>query len=253
MPASAAHYAFGKSVIKGLSAEILQLISENKNYFILGTQGPDLLFYHKPLSKSEISKLGHDIHSRSAEDFLSNCLKKDLKNNPPAFAYLLGFCCHYGLDRSCHPYVYSVVGDDNPLHISLETDFDKFIIKKHNLSLNRQKYLPIVSNVNQIAMLYDISEAEANSAMENFRRLTKLLDNYKFVKLAEKAFGKNGHYSNLSINKPMHYHCEAEELYRLFEGALLSTCDLLSNFYTAVMENLIMPDDFKENFDGIII
>ena len=44
MPATYAHYKFGKKVYRALPGELREMIKENKAAYLLGLHGPDLLF-----------------------------------------------------------------------------------------------------------------------------------------------------------------------------------------------------------------
>ena len=58
MPAIYAHLRFGEEVAKMLSKPYAKFIEKHKDAFHLGTQGPDILFYHRPMKKknNEIRK-----------------------------------------------------------------------------------------------------------------------------------------------------------------------------------------------------
>ena len=64
MPATYAHYIFGKKVYRALPGELREMIKENKAAYLLGLHGPDLLFYYKPYSKNRINQLGVKIRGR---------------------------------------------------------------------------------------------------------------------------------------------------------------------------------------------
>ena len=52
MPAIYAHLRFGDEVAKTLPPIYTALIEKYPEAFALGTQGPDILFYHKPFKKN---------------------------------------------------------------------------------------------------------------------------------------------------------------------------------------------------------
>ena len=82
MPAIYAHLRFGEEVAKLLPAPYKQLIQAYPEAFALGTQGPDVLFYHKPLKRNEIQARGPLIHTWSGETFFLAQGEKLLKNAP---------------------------------------------------------------------------------------------------------------------------------------------------------------------------
>ncbi len=249
MPAIAAHYTFGELVRGQLSPPLSGLLTEQLSYFTLGTQGPDLLFYHKPLTRNEVSALGHGIHREAGEVFFGRALRRNLTGDPAALAYLLGVCCHYALDRACHPYV-DRVATHGAEHIELETDFDRFVIEKQRLSSRREEYLPPLSCLGPIAMVYDIPEATATRALSSFRRYTKLLGHYRLIRGAERILGKGGQFSALSLGKPPQCVDELEDLWQLLQGAVDRTVTLLEDYAKAAAEGITCPADMKENFNG---
>ena len=62
MPATYAHYIFGKKVYRALPGALREMIKENKAAYLLGLHGPDRLFYYKPYSKTRINQLGVKMH-----------------------------------------------------------------------------------------------------------------------------------------------------------------------------------------------
>ena len=53
MPALYAHLRFGEEVAKTLPTAYTSLIERFPEAFALGTQGPDILFYHKQMKKNQ--------------------------------------------------------------------------------------------------------------------------------------------------------------------------------------------------------
>ena len=112
MPAIFTHVQFGKDVIASLPPSFTRLMEKHPQCFYLGTQGPDLLFYHKPLQKKNnpTRKRGWALHAVPPKEFFlqgAKYLLDDRQNydsdgnfNPQSkeAAYLLGFLCHFCLD-----------------------------------------------------------------------------------------------------------------------------------------------------------
>ena len=119
MPAIFTHVQFGKDVIASLPYTFSKLARMHPQCFYLGTQGPDLLFYHKPLKRKNnpTRKKGWALHEIAPEEFFLNgaqFLLNDKSNydaegnftpQSKEAAYLLGFLCHFSLDYSLHPYI----------------------------------------------------------------------------------------------------------------------------------------------------
>ena len=67
MPATYAHYKFGKKVYRALPSELRKIIKENGAAYMLGLHGPDLLFYYRPYFKNRINQRGvemQDVYKR---------------------------------------------------------------------------------------------------------------------------------------------------------------------------------------------
>ena len=141
MPAIYAHLRFGEEVAKTLPAPYVSLIERFPEAFALGTQGPDILFYHHPMKKNDIKKRGTYLHTFSGEKFfflqgeklLENAPSGEaediLKDNGALASYTCGFLCHFALDVACHPYI-----DGNSTeavsHGKIESEFDKYILRQ---------------------------------------------------------------------------------------------------------------------------
>lgn len=145
MPAIITHDFFGRDVYGSL----FRLIGGSKDEadaFLLGNQGPDPLFYAAidPLV-ARYHTLGHAMHAERPALLLAE-LKRSIgllqpDERPVARAYALGFLCHYTLDSTVHPFVYSqqfalgdagVEGlsrdDGSEIHALIESEFDELVL-----------------------------------------------------------------------------------------------------------------------------
>lgn len=76
------------------------------NSFILGSNGPDPLFFYQmynPFRKYNLSDLGHIMHNEKTALFLRNMFRFAQTDSQKDFC--LGFLCHYSLDSIIHPYI----------------------------------------------------------------------------------------------------------------------------------------------------
>lgn len=110
MPAGIVHALHGERLWKRLEKEHrVQKEHLVKDAFEWGKQGPDFLFCHRffPWQKGEnLRELGGRLHSEPPEKTLralAHCWEQE--NDPAVHSYILGFLCHYSLDRTCHPYI----------------------------------------------------------------------------------------------------------------------------------------------------
>ena len=111
MPGIATHHAFGRELHREL-ADIIGPGETERQAFLLGNLGPDPLFYIRAasLGKHPMGKLGSRMHTQRTPELL-DAIHRHLVANPAASraerAYALGFLCHFLLDSTVHPLVYS--------------------------------------------------------------------------------------------------------------------------------------------------
>lgn len=140
MPALVTHYNFAQSVLQTAQPHLRAAASNDRMAFYWGSQGPDPLFFYHPLFKNPVSSLGRKMHEgRIARTFSVMVRQCAQTQDPSAMAYLLGFCCHYALDRTIHPFVTYVVNyrldpqyptlSHSPLHNLCESEMDRIVIE----------------------------------------------------------------------------------------------------------------------------
>lgn len=127
MPASYAHYRFGKLVLPNLPPDARQCISRFRRMFDVGLQGPDFFFYYNPLMKTAVGQLGGQFHSQTGQEFFARACAA--ATSEAARAYLYGLLGHYCLDSACHPFVQSKVDSGEVRHVALESEFDRYLLE----------------------------------------------------------------------------------------------------------------------------
>lgn len=112
MPDLLTHTLFARNVLARIDFEdIVLLINKKKNLFQLGAQGPDFFFYYKPWSlfNKKVTSIGRFMHNSYTSQFFidgfSLIKEQGVANQENLLVYLLGFLCHYHLDKKTHPYV----------------------------------------------------------------------------------------------------------------------------------------------------
>ena len=107
MPCIYAHNSFGKEVQKMLPKPLKNTIRRHPAAFRIGLQGPDFLFFYHPLLKCKTNQLGYHQHSHAFDAFLAyeQPIIRKLGTDSAAYAYLLGYICHFALDSECHTYI----------------------------------------------------------------------------------------------------------------------------------------------------
>lgn len=142
MPAAITHYLQALKALdlyrkKGGS------FPSDRDAFLWGAQGPDFLFYNFrkcSRKRGSLRTYGSKLHSQKPSRTLS-VMRQYMDQNPSngtARSYLLGFLCHYSLDRTAHPYVlYSVKQlkkqfpgrSDSFLHGQIEATLDVIMLR----------------------------------------------------------------------------------------------------------------------------
>ena len=146
MPAMLTHDFFGRDAY-ARAMDVTDLYTpDERDAFMLGSQGPDPLFYLMLLPPLKVfERLGSDMHHvapgplllslRGAVDELGE------HDRSVGRAYLAGFVCHYLLDRAVHPLVFywergichaGVEGldgsDGSVVHAEIERDLDEMVL-----------------------------------------------------------------------------------------------------------------------------
>ncbi len=145
MPAIITHDFFGRDVYDQLFS-IIGGSRDEADAFLLGNQGPDPLFYSaiSPYLAPH-TRLGNTMHAKKPAELMV-ALKESFGVLSPeeeriGRAYALGFLCHYTLDSTVHPFVYSqqyalcdagVPGlsrdDGSEVHGVIESEFDEIVL-----------------------------------------------------------------------------------------------------------------------------
>ena len=126
MPASYAHYRFGKLLLPTLPNDVRQCIQRFRRMYDAGLQGPDFFFFYNPIMKTATGKLGSVFHRQTGQAFFPVACKA--ASSEAAKAYLYGLLGHYCLDSICHPFVNRLVEIEEAMHIPLESEFERFLL-----------------------------------------------------------------------------------------------------------------------------
>lgn len=114
MPDFTTHHIVGQQVLPALPRDT-SLALAVRNYesaYNWGLQGPDLLFYTKPVSFARtVPHCASLLHKFSGEQCLTAAWHfveshQDQEDYPILQSYLAGFVCHYMVDSIVHPYIY---------------------------------------------------------------------------------------------------------------------------------------------------
>ncbi len=143
MPASYAHYRFGREVTGCLPFVYRKTIESHQDLYNIGLHGPDILFYYHPISSNEINQTGYALHDKPASEFFGQAAALYMHAaDPDALkAYLFGFVCHFSLDSVCHPYIEKIGQESGLSHAEIETELERFFMEKDGL--NPAEYIPV--------------------------------------------------------------------------------------------------------------
>ena len=126
MPASYAHYRFGKLLLPTLPSHIRQTIQRFRRMYDMGLQGPDFFFFYNPFLSTATGKLGSAFHHQTGQEFFPAACKAAASD--AARAYLYGLLAHYCLDSICHPFINRLVDIGETGHLSLESEFERYLL-----------------------------------------------------------------------------------------------------------------------------
>ena len=102
MPSFVMHHYFAARVCELAPPELARICTAAPAAYSWGSQGPDPFFFI-PLSGAS-AQLGGRMH-RGHIAKVFRAMAQAAHGSAVALAYLLGFCTHYALDRTVHPYI----------------------------------------------------------------------------------------------------------------------------------------------------
>ncbi len=248
MPAAAAHYRFGQEVFSLMTGKVREAVASHKSSFELGLQGPDLLYYYKPLGKNKINSRGHELHDLSGSVFFSEAAR--VRPTGSLLAYVLGTCCHYALDRHCHPYI-DEFGVDGRGHGILESDFDRYIMERDRVAVKRFALIPTRGiDYAGLSLVYPgVSAVELRSAAHSMRKFLYLLSKRSLVGVAETLIGRKGEYTALEADKRSDMP-GTQRLYELYRESIDDAVVLCAHFCEAAETGQLDRDLFNLDFGG---
>lgn len=244
MPSAYAHYRFGRQVCPRLDSEAQQTILSAPEPFLIGLHGPDIFFYHHPLSSSPIRQMGHRMHAEPAESFFrpaSNRLSLH-PDRQAGLSYLYGFLCHFALDSVCHPYVEAQVKRTEIAHMELEAEFDRMLMIHDGLNplshFPAGHIIPSRRNAAAIAPFFpSVTAGQIQDTLQSMLICNRLLLAPHLPKrlLIHAVFALSGNASSMrGVMIPMHADPACRESNRrlgeLYHKALPLAADLIRNY-----------------------
>ena len=145
MPDIISHWLLGKRILneEGFEESFPFL---NKEAFIWGCQGPDILFFHRmmPWQSGSLRSYGSAIHGGDPVALFRSLAKvcrycSDRQDFDLILSYAMGFCCHYCYDRLAHPLVHYNMellektderGRNYKYHALIESNLDLMMLRR---------------------------------------------------------------------------------------------------------------------------
>lgn len=255
MPTTYAHYCFGQEVLGVLNDREKKIIEKNIEMYNLGVYGPDFLFFHHPLFPDRIQKIGSRHHHQNYAIILEYAAERiRRKDNPDAYmAYMYGFMCHFALDAYCHGYINHTGKERGIRHNLIESEFDRMLMQRdgydpiHFKPTAHMKPTRIIAQ--KIASIYpDVDEKIVYSSTRSMKRLCNVLVAPTYVSRAVIYTGLfiTGNYwkkKGMIISHKPHKECEEtnNEIYRLYNKAILFAGELIACYHGIVFENKPIP------------
>ncbi len=275
MPAFYTHKRFGEEVIATLPPAFLENIQKYKEAFDLGTQGPDILFYHRPLQKNPIKTKGMQIHHTAAEDFFLRQGKQLLAENGIVekngqylpfgayAAYIAGFICHFTLDVSAHPHVYEKEAT-GIAHGRIESELDKYLLRKNELPIRGYNTAGSITIKNgtleACAKTLEVSKTQAKRAIKTIRFINGLFSHKSeaFHALAHgvlKIMGMDHKFGEMFLHKENESTCITwnEVLYQDYLTAIPKAAAFIQEYFSqlpTIVKNGTMHVFFRNNYTG---
>ena len=146
------HWLLGKRILNDDSfAEAYPFL--DREAFLWGCQGPDILFFHRmmPWQSGSLRPYGSSIHKGDPAAVLRSLSKicrycADRQDYALILSYSMGFCCHYCYDRLVHPLVHYNIellektderGNNYNYHALIESNYDLMLLRQEKgLSIN---------------------------------------------------------------------------------------------------------------------
>ena len=261
MPANYAHYRFGRDVLKRLPELAFLHSGHCRQAFLTGLHGPDLLFFHNPLKRDAICRLGYAMHRQPARAFFERGVQYVQKTaDPLALAYLLGFVCHFTLDSACHGYIGKYEAQKGVSHARIEAELDRFYMLRYGENPARcnsaAHILPSRTLAKAIAPLFKIPAEDALLSMRSIRFYSGLLTARNPAKRAllctVMSIPTLKHYvGDMVIASEPDPHCkEAVEWLTAQTAASVETaCRLIGAFMQSVRTGAPRPSAFGRSYE----
>lgn len=259
MPASYTHQQFGNQVLNNLDdLEIKAIIKDNLNFYNIGLQGPDILFFYQPLKSNDVNRLGNQLHHQIASTFFIQAKEIIKDNDQRALAYVLGFINHFILDSECHGYIDRTMTNKNIGHYEIERDLDqRFMLLNHqkfNYSTPAH-YIINIDTAKVIAPFFKLEPVIILEALKSFRRFNKLFACQSVIKrnvvLSGMKLVKAKSYQGMVMTKQPEIRIEENinTLVNLFNQSINTATKEIIDYYHSYLDESEISNRFNYNYE----
>lgn len=260
MPSGYAHYRFGAQLLPDLPPEVRRIIRRHRNLYDVGLHGPDLFLYYDPARENRVAPLSDHYHYMSGQVLFSRvCKRLRLAPSEPALAYLYGLLAHYCLDALCHPFVFRHTHEGPVGHLTLETEFDRYLLDKdgkrpaHAQDCSRHIRLNKAQCATAAEFYPQITGADISRCTRNMSWATWLLvwNNPMYRKAVDTVLRAAPKYAQLVMSEepnPLCAHLDAD-MEKLYEEALALYPKLLAQISENLQHGIPLGKDFAPAFD----
>ncbi|MCF0111432.1 MAG: zinc dependent phospholipase C family protein [Erysipelotrichaceae bacterium] len=231
MPSILTHCFFAEDVKKELEyGSFFSLLQKHDKLYQFASNGPDLFFFYgfwPWVSKKEadtIKRYGSLLHTYLANELFTTLFAHVKESgNEEEIACVCGIICHWALDSTIHPFVYSVVGKgtkkNSMRHRQLERTWDGELLVKRGMSRAYcpcDKLLRDETSLRPLHRLYDTVITELWQTKLPFDKFRKAVKDYDclerllydpnqwkrpLLEFAETLVGRKGYISTMIINQ----------------------------------------------------
>ena len=143
MPAATTHIEFARDVYRSLNEDLKKKIT-NQQMFLLGSQGPDMLFFSKAsVLPGSLHKYGNLMHKENVPEVISY-FEHQISDDPDLTSYFMGYLCHYALDSTAHPLINAIAKarheqagvHEGAAHVTMEADIDVWILHQRGRKIS---------------------------------------------------------------------------------------------------------------------
>lgn len=263
MPSVYAHYRFGCDIYELLPDKMKNLVSNYRELYDLGLQGPDILFFYLPVYHNHVNRLGTHIHHQPGREFFQAAVQiiRNRHKKQASMAYICGVACHYALDLVCHPYIVELVQTRNLNHSAIEGAFERALIVEDQLPLNMLvtgSICPSPQSAKIIQQFYTRTTARqvlwALTIMIWCNDGLRMKDNIlkKLIFFILRIVGKYESIAGMVITPaPLPQFSESDmELRRLYESAKPVAIQLITELLSSVHTGQKLSNQFDSTFLG---